>query len=195
VNWLAHLWLGGDEALLRIGNLMGDFVRGIDLDGLHPELRRGVHMHRSVDGFTDAHPDFRRSRARLQPRWRHWSGLLVDVAYDHLLARDFEHWTGEPLDAFVDGVHADLDAHRELLSPSLRRAAPKIMAADLLRAYRTRAGVAGALRSLGRRARRDPGLEAAAATIHEHDAGLAEDFADFFPQLRDHAAHVRRADV
>jgi acyl carrier protein phosphodiesterase len=67
MNWLAHLRLAPNEPLLRLGNLAGDFVRGTDVAALHPELQRGVRMHRAIDRFVDAHPVAVRARQRLQP--------------------------------------------------------------------------------------------------------------------------------
>src|SRR6187549_190225 len=89
MNWLAHLLLSPPEPLLRLGNLSGDFVRGIDVTLLRPELQLGITQHRRIDAFVDAHPLVRRSRERLDAPFRRFAGVLVDVYYDHFLARDW----------------------------------------------------------------------------------------------------------
>src|SRR5690606_4378229 len=122
--------------------LAGDFVRGVDVSTLHPALRDGVRRHRAVDAFTDGHALVRRSRERLHPSWRHWRGVLVDVFYDHILARDFEAYTGEPLHRFAARAYDALRVHAELLPPRLQHAAPAMMQHDWLNAYAHPEGVA-----------------------------------------------------
>ncbi|HEX5054844.1 MAG TPA: DUF479 domain-containing protein, partial [Planctomycetota bacterium] len=75
MNWLAHLHLAPTAPLLRLGNLCGDFVRGIELASLHGDLQRGIAQHRAIDAFVDAHAVVRRSRQRLQARFRRFGGV------------------------------------------------------------------------------------------------------------------------
>ncbi len=56
MNHLAHLFLAGDSAESLIGNLSGDFVKGILGDRFSPGIREGIAQHRSIDAFTDSHP-------------------------------------------------------------------------------------------------------------------------------------------
>src|SRR5690606_29862087 len=108
VNWLAHLQLARDQTFERLGPLSGDFVRGLGIPDVDPDLRPGLRAHRAIDAFTDAHPMVRRSRARLVPAGR-FSGVLVDLLYDHVLARGWQHHAPDqpPLRAFVDQVHVE----------------------------------------------------------------------------------------
>lgn len=188
MNFLAHLLLcDGDDQRL-VGGLAGDFVRGVDLSSLPAGVRRGVALHRAVDRFTDAHPLFARSRARLPDAMRHWRGVLVDVFYDHVLARDFEAHAAMPLRAFADRVYGLLAAHRDWLPPRLQRAAPVMIEHDWLCAYAHPQGVAEILGRMGARTRRESPLAQAAALLPEIGPGLADDFAGFFPQVREHVA-------
>ena len=92
MNWLAHLRLAPDEPLVRLGNLAGDFVRGVDLQTLDPRVRRGIDQHRAIDRFVDGHEVHRRSRARFGEAWRRFAGVALDVFYDHFLARDWAQY-------------------------------------------------------------------------------------------------------
>ena len=40
-------------------------------------------MHRKLDSFTDSHPVFLRSRGRISDMNRRYSGVLIDMFYDH----------------------------------------------------------------------------------------------------------------
>ena len=183
MNYLAHMFVSDGTPEGLIGNLAGDFVRGVDLSSLPESMRTGIELHRAVDRFTDSHPVVMRSRARLPEHWRHYRGVLVDVFYDHFLARDFHAHAGEPLDDFVERVYSALDAHRDSLPPRLQRAAPVMIEHDWLRAYAHIEGLEAVLQGMSRRARREVALHESTAALREHYEGFKQDFESFFPEL------------
>src|SRR5262245_60018569 len=152
MNWLAHLRLAPAAPLLRLGNLCGDFVLGVDLGTLHPELQRGIAQHRAIDRFVDAHPMVRSSRARLDPGFRRFSGVLIDVFYDHFLARDWPlHGHGGTLTEFAAMVHTLLDTHAALLPWRLQQAAPWMRSQAWLVSYADVDGIEAVLQRMARR--------------------------------------------
>ena len=93
MNYLAHLYLAGNDAEALIGSLMGDFIKGrVDPD-LPPVLRQAILQHRRIDSFTDAHPIVRRSKQRVTNEFRRYAGILIDVFYDHFLAREWSQYS------------------------------------------------------------------------------------------------------
>jgi acyl carrier protein phosphodiesterase len=190
MNYLAHMFLsdGSPESLL--GNLAGDFVRGVDVSSMTPGMQAGVQLHRAVDRFTDAHPLVQQSRARLPQSWRHYRGVLVDVFYDHFLARNFKALSGESLDVFATRVYSALDKHADALPPRLRQAAPVMIERDWLRAYAHIEGLEIVLRGMSRRARRDVALHESVGALRQNYTDLQADFENFFPQLVQFASRV-----
>ncbi|MBK8978071.1 MAG: DUF479 domain-containing protein [Planctomycetes bacterium] len=184
MNWLAHLLLGGDDPLERLGNLAGDFVRGVDLATLPAPVRRGIERHRAVDRFVDGHPAHRRSRGRFPPGLARVAGVLTDVFYDHLLARRWDELgPGEPLPSFAERVAAELELHRHAMPPRLREVGPGFRLRDWLVGYESLDGIADVLQRMqARRARRLPlasGVAVLAARREEFDA----DFCALWPAL------------
>src|SRR5688572_426656 len=100
MNWLAHLLLSEPTPEFRIGNLLPDLLPASELQTLSPIFRRGVECHRRIDAFTDTHPVFRRSVARLVPPHRRFGGVLIDLFYDHFLATNWRQYSPIPLDEF-----------------------------------------------------------------------------------------------
>lgn len=184
MNYLAHMLLsdGSPEAL--VGNLAGDFVRGVDVSSLNREMQAGVELHRAVDRFTDSHPVVMRSRSRLPASWRHYRGVLIDVFYDHFLARDFETHAGEPLDDFAKRVYNALATQHDSLPPRLQRAAPVMIEHDWLRAYSRIEGLEVVLQGMSRRARREVALHESTGALRQQYNALQDDFDCFFPELR-----------
>mgnify|MGYP000856805953 CR=1 FL=1 len=185
MNWLAHLRLSPPAApLLRLGNLCGDFVQGLDLATLHPELQRGIALHRAIDRFVDGHASFRSARARLPATHRRLGGVLLDVYGDHFLARDWRHFgDGGPLVDFLAGVQRDLAAHDALLPASLRRIAPQFSPDGWLAGYGTITGIERVLTLMAARVRRPAPLATGSEPLRADYERLGADFASLWLDL------------
>ncbi|MGE3807551.1 MAG: ACP phosphodiesterase [Gemmataceae bacterium] len=195
MNWLAHALLSEDDPQARLGNLCADFVKGRELNGMSDAFRRGVRRHRLIDSFTDAHPVCARSRRCLSERYRHLKGVLVDLFYDHFLARDWQHHVGpESLEAFSRSVYADIAVHRHLFAAETLATLDALIAEDWLTLYRTLPGIEAALGrvadELHVRTGRHFALQEAISELVAHEVTLARDFAEFFPQLREHVMRL-----
>ena len=191
MNYLGHLSLAGDQPLDMVANLMGDFVRGPVDERVDARLRDGIRLHRLVDSFTDSHPAFVRSRLRLSARHRRVSALIMDVYYDHLLARNWHLYSDESLQAFAGRVAVALAAHRELMPPLMQHRVAGMIEGQLLLAYRDRATTVSVLRALERRFRRPIALVDAATDLGRLDSTLEQDFHQFFPAVRAFVAAQR----
>jgi len=183
MNFLAHLYLAPDDDEALLGSLMGDFVKG-PLQGQHPPgIERGLALHRRIDAFTDGHAVVARSRARIPAPRRRYAGIIVDMFYDHCLARDWLRYAPLPLDQFARRVYRLLEYHDERLPARLRHIAPFMSGQDWLSSYRDLSAVARALERMGERLKRGNGLLGAGEDLDAHYAGLGKDFDEFFPQL------------
>lgn len=194
MNFLAHLYLAGDSVYFQIGNIMADFVHINDQKSYPPEIIAGILLHRKVDRFTDEHPVFRRSRRRIDPRYRHLQGIMVDLFYDHFLAKYWREYHPEPLEAFSQRIYRRLEDHHHILAPGLQRLLPYMISGNWLVAYRDVDGIEWALGGLSRRMRRKNVLAGGAAELRKHYAGLEGDFREFFPQVVDFAAQFKAPD-
>ena len=126
MNFLAHIYLSGDDPLLKIGNFMADGIRGKQLDHFPEGIRKGVVLHRAIDTFTDAHPIFRTSTKRLHPFYHHHSGIIVDVFYDHFLAKNWNQYKKEPLEEFSLDFYNSLENNYSWLTDKTKNMLPYI---------------------------------------------------------------------
>lgn len=194
MNWLAHVYLSEPHIDFRLGNLLADIVRGEERAALNTEFQRGAQRHHRIDVFTDAHPIVRRSRQRVCKEYRRFSGVLVDIFYDHLLAADWQRYADEPLPEFTNTFYADA-RHSDLRFPEpANTTLQRITRYDLLGSYVDVDGVTQALRGVSMRLQRRWGrefhLEAGVDDLVRHRDDFALDFAQFFPELREHAMSV-----
>ena len=188
MNFLAHLLLSADDPDAQVGNVLADFVKGKDaVEKLPAGVRAGVIQHRAVDAFTDRHAAVQRSITRISKDWGWFSGILIDVYYDHLLARDWPSYCDEPLRPFADRMYAALRTGAPLFGPA-RPFVDGLIADDRLVRYATTDGVRDTLDRLSRRiAERMPTravrLQDALPRLAEVDDGLAADFRAFWPEV------------
>src|SRR5690349_12341831 len=93
MNFLAHIFLSGDDPEIMVGNFIGDFVKGRNLDDRFSSgIVKGIELHRAIDEYTDSHPVVAQSKNRLRPKYRHYAPVIVDVFYDHFLAKNWKNY-------------------------------------------------------------------------------------------------------
>jgi len=183
MNYLAHLFLAGDEPEALIGSLMGDFVKGRVDTARPPAMYHAIMQHRRIDSFTDAHPLVRRSRQRIAPDFRRYAGILIDVFYDHFLATHWRSYTDLSLDEFAKQVYQQVGRQLDALPQRMQLSMRYMVANDLLQSYRTLDGIEQALRGIEGRLRRPSRLGEAITELESAYPALRGDFTEFFPLL------------
>ena len=105
MNFLAHLFLSGENDDIIIGNFIADAVKGRYIEKYNEKIRYGIKLHREIDNYTDNHPVFKQSRKRLLHKYHKFSGVIVDMYYDHFLAVNWSDYSDENLEAFVSNAY------------------------------------------------------------------------------------------
>jgi acyl carrier protein phosphodiesterase len=192
VNWLAHTFLSTPRVEFRLGNLLADLVRGEERLSMSAEFQLGAACHKAIDAFTDSHDIVRRSRARIGDEYRRFSGVLMDVFYDYLLAKHWSEYSRQPLTRFTTEFYAAVSVTNLPLPESARLTLERIIRYDSLGSYRDVHGVDRALRRISTyltsRWRKPFALERSIPQLLEHEADFSADFTEFFPQLQAHVS-------
>jgi len=186
VNYLAHLLLSSHSSDALLGALLGDFVKGKAMHAHSPSVRNAIVLHRAIDRYTDDHTIVRASRARISPERRRFAGILVDVFFDHFLARHWARFCRQPLDDFTTRVYTLLRARRAELPERLARVAPHMSAEDWLGSYAEVWAVDAALQGIARRLQRYPRaavLSDGVLELERRYEDFERDFLSFFPRL------------
>jgi len=192
MNFLAHVYLADDSDESIVGSLMGDFVKG-PLDARRADaFTHAIAMHRRIDSFTDAHPIVAASRGRVSAERRRYAGILVDVFYDHFLARHWRDYSDVALERFTARVYAALRAHHAVLPERLQYMAPRMAAGDWLASYCHVEAVAIALDRMGERLKRGNALLGSAAELEANYAAFEADFEAFFPEVVRYVREIQR---
>lgn len=184
MNYLAHVFLAQHSDHAMVGALLGDFAKA-DISGLYPpEMVLEIELHRRIDTYTDTHPTVREAVQLFGEGRRRFAGIVLDVFYDHLLARRWEAYSDIPLRQFIDRFYAALDRHHAILPERLRKITPYLIGQDWLGTYRSFEGVEWTVRRIAQRLSRNGELlTAGLADVREHYAALEVGFDRFFPEL------------
>jgi acyl carrier protein phosphodiesterase len=187
MNFLAHLYLSGNNAKIMVGNFIGDFVKGRNLlEQFEPEIARGIEIHRAIDAFTDTHPVVRKSKIRLRPTYRHYAPVIVDIFYDHFLARYWDRYNTAPLPEFARHAYGTIEQHHAVLPESVRYMLPYMINGNWLVNYATLEGIQRALSGMARRASHPSRMEEAVNDLRMHYDDFRVEFEEFFPALEKH---------
>ncbi|MEO8935037.1 MAG: acyl carrier protein phosphodiesterase [Xanthomarina sp.] len=183
MNFLAHIYLSGNNDLITIGNFMADGIRGNKYLLYPKEIQIGILLHRQIDTFTDAHPIVRQSTKRLHEKYSHYSGVIVDILYDHFLAKNWMNYSDIPLDIYVDNFYKIANKYFEILPERTQYMMPFMMEHNWLVNYAHIEGIQGVLEGMNRRTKYVSGMNKATVELKKHYTEFEEEFTQFFEEL------------
>ncbi|MFA0810449.1 acyl carrier protein phosphodiesterase [Microbulbifer epialgicus] len=159
MNYLAHLLLSGPEARWRLGGLLGDFVKG-PLKGERPaDIEAGIKLHRRIDATTDLHGAYRDALAHLDPKWRRYAGIALDIWFDHLLAQNWQVWHPQDLEDFCAECWRDFRNDSRYIPPRAKEFMVRAEQFKLLQSYREERVIGLTLERVGQRLRHPVALQ------------------------------------
>lgn len=186
MNHLAHLFLSQSNTDLMVGNFIADQVKGKQLLDYSTEIQNGIKMHRAIDHFTDNHGIVMRSKERLFSKYHKYAAVIVDMYYDHILAKNWSDYSPITLKQFTTSAYKVLAAKNEQLPERSQRILHYMSKDDWLSNYANIEGIAKALNGLAYRATFDSKMEEASIEIAEDYELYKADFDAFFPALVNH---------
>lgn len=188
MNFLAHLFLSNNSEKIAIGNFIADFVKGAQIQNYEEDVVKGILIHREIDRFTDAHDIVKQSKSRLWDRYRHYSSVIVDIYYDHFLAKNWDMYSDERLKDFTSRHYALLSRHSYSFPDRASTTLRYMKQTDWLYNYQYLEGIDMALKGMSRRANFNSKMEYAIQELHHHYELFDEEFNLFFPMLERHVA-------
>ncbi len=185
MNFLAHLLLAGDDEGLRLGALLGDFVRGKP-EGLNlpNNCYRGIQLHRFVDQHIDSLPDVARLREHFQPPFRRYAGIIIDLAFDHELALRWAEYSDRSLLQFDRDVRELLATYQAVLPAELLAFMRYADQRGLFAAYREESEMLYSLQGLGQRLSRSNPLHRVGEIWEDMKPAISAGFDAVFPKVQ-----------
>jgi acyl carrier protein phosphodiesterase len=184
MNHLAHLYLSSDSEEEMVGQFIADAVKGNDFNLYSPNVRRGILLHRWVDSFTDTHKLVKELRAAYRPNLGLYSGVLIDLVFDHYLAKDFHIHAGRELEEFQQYTFSVLNKHEESFPDKMKHYFFHMKDKEFMMKYAHPAGMAVIVRQMGNRIPRGESLLAAGDFFGDYVEIASGYFPQFFEVLK-----------
>lgn len=189
MNFLAHLYLSGENEELLIGNFVADFIRNRDVANYSEGIQKGIILHRKIDFYTDNHPVVRQGTQRLRMNHGKYAPVILDVLFDYLLANNWEKYSNEPIADYTKKVYAILAKNQAILPPKIGNRLPEMIADNWLVKYGWDDGLRYVFERMKRRVSLPHLLDNAVESMKADYDLFEQEFNAFFPEV---IAYVNR---
>ncbi|MGS2741886.1 acyl carrier protein phosphodiesterase [Sinomicrobium sp. M5D2P17] len=183
MNFLAHIYLSGEDEYIQIGNFIADGIKGKKYLAFPERIQQGILLHREIDYYTDHHPIVRQSTKRLHANYSHYSGVIVDMYYDHFLAANWKRYSDIPLETYAGNFYQMLQKHQTLLPERTLGMMPYMVKDNWLVSYASLEGLEIILTQMNRRTAYKSDMHLAINDLREHYTSFEKEFTAFFEEL------------
>jgi acyl carrier protein phosphodiesterase len=191
MNHFAHLVLAQPTVESTVGNLLGDFARGVDQQQLAPAIMAGLRNHRAVDRFTDSHPLVREMKLTFSVGRRRFAGIALDIYFDHLLINYWSRFEIRKLESLIEELYRRMHAgHHMMPGENMRQVTRRMIEYDWFGSYRELDATAEALDGVAARIRFANRFDNAIEDLQRNHDMIRDGFFEFYPQLQQHVLEL-----
>lgn len=183
MNFLAHIYLSGNDEQIKIGNFIGDYIKGRAFHIYPDKIKEGILLHRYIDTFTDKNKNTSEAKLLFAPKYRKYSGIIIDIIYDHFLATNWEQFSPISLIQFIDEFHSLLHKYQEMLPSDVQNMVPKLIHNNRLYSYREIEGIQLVFSTMAKYTSLPDHSEYAIKTLIDNYTYLKNNFFKFFKEL------------
>ncbi|WP_396143471.1 ACP phosphodiesterase [Flavobacterium sp.] len=185
MNYLAHVYLSGANDLIKVGNFMADSVKGSQYLNYKKDLQIGILLHRHIDSYTDAHPIYRQSKHRLHEKYGHYSGVIMDILYDHFLAKNWGKYNAISLPDFSKNFYKILENNIDLLPEKTKKIVPYLVAQNWFESYASVTGIEKILLQMDYKTHHRVAMQEAVVELKNYYKEFENEFTLFFEELKE----------
>lgn len=183
MNFLAHIYLSGEDDQIRIGNFIGDFIKGNAYQMYPDKIQKGIRLHRSIDSFTDKNRTATKAKELYYIQYHKYAGIVIDILYDHFLASNWDRFSDVSLYDYAQKFYDLMLKYEYLMPVSLQTFIPKLIEHNRLYSYRTIDGIESVLSTMSKFTSLPDYSEFAILTLKENYAFLEENFFTFIAEI------------
>lgn len=184
MNFLAHIYLSGTNEFVTLGNFMADGIKGKQYLNYTDDVQTGILLHRAIDTYTDSHPIVRQSTKRLHKHYSHYSGVIVDLFYDHFLAKNWSMYSDVSLPKFINTFYTSLQNNYDILPEYYQDFTTKMIAGNWLLSYASIEGMQRVLNGMNHRTKGRSKMNEATKELQEYYEDFQSEFIAFFEELQ-----------
>jgi len=195
MNFLAHIYLSGKEEQIKIGNFMGDYIKGKAFHIYPDKIKEGILLHRYIDSFTDSNKNTIEAKQLFTPKYRKYSGIIIDIIYDHFLAGNWEQFSSIHLKDYIEDFHQLLYKYQEMMPSDVQEMFPRLIRNQRLHSYRKVEGIKDVFSTMAKYTSLPEHSEFAIITLQENYGYLKNLFFKFFKEIIYYIETVHNVDL
>ncbi len=183
MNFLAHIYLSGYNEDIIIGNFIADNVKGKDIENYSETVKKGIKLHRKIDYYTDNHIAVKSSKKRLQNKYHKYSGVIVDIYYDHFLAANWYNYSNENINDFASRAYKIFYKNFLILPNKTKAFLPLMISSNWLVNYSKLEFLQRVFKRMAHNTSFDSGMENAVEDLKKDYSLYRLEFNVFFPDI------------
>jgi acyl carrier protein phosphodiesterase len=187
MNYLSHTYLSGNNSKIMVGGMIADAIKGNHLDIYEKEIIFGIKLHRAIDQYTDANEIVLISKERLYGKYHKYAGVIVDMFYDHFLAKNWREFSTVSLEETAHNAYGILLKHHSVLPPKIVRILPFMIYFNWFVSYKDIYKLKLHFEGMARRTTFVSGMEKVTEDLRKDYSLYEKEFNQFFPQVIDFA--------
>ena len=189
MNYLAHIFLSGNDDEILIGNFIGDYVKGRDYDLYTPSVKKGILLHRRIDAYTDRHKIVQQSKSYFISKYHKYAGIIIDILYDHFLVVNWDRFSPTPLNDFKANLFDCLKYNYNILPERVQFFMPSFIKNDWIEVYSSIEGIIHVLLRMSMRTTLPDQSEFAREILRKYYVQLQSEFLTYFPEIIRYVVH------
>ena len=184
MNYLAHLHIADHCNSNALGNLLGDFVKGNPDNQYDNDVVQGIRLHRFVDSYTDNHELVREARQLFAGKQRRFSGIALDMFWDHCLASNWQQYNDHGLRKFCEQQRVLVSREHDAELPErFTRVTAAMWQGRWMESYQDLENIEYALQRMSNRSPRMGELANCFSTLDKNYADLVKVFKAMYPDV------------
>lgn len=193
MNYLAHIFLSGNDHKLQLGNFIGDFVKGRKFEEYPDRIKKGIILHREIDSYTDNHPIFHETVSLLRPTFGRYSGIMADMYFDYCLATDFKSYSPtQSLDSLSRSFYLICICNYKILPDKVKSFILHFITTNRLKKYASIEGLEDSLRIMSEKKSSAINPELTIDFLTHNEPMIRDKFDQFMPEVIDFSkSHIK----
>lgn len=179
MNYLAHSLLSFNNEPIIVGNFIADHIKMAQANGMPEEIIAGIKIHRRIDTYTDSHPLFIKNKRHFYNGFERYSGVLLDIYFDYLLAKNFHLFSDVNLSEYTQNIYSVLQRNHQHLPVSSQRFLQYVLQNNTFFEYSKIEGIELVLKHLSYRINHGVWLNESVPLFLEQEEKIESDFVEF----------------
>ncbi len=201
MNYVAHIHLSEITETSKLGNFLGDFVKGElshwSVEGRNEAIdestKQGIVLHRKIDAFTDSHPSVQELKALFPEHLRRVSGIILDIYFDHLLCKHLLFEQGDFIHKMLGQFYAELGETDLFISNRFQKVKSGLVNHEWLINYQHEEGYINAFRQIELRLNGKVQFATLSRDfLKTKEQRIIQGFFEFYPELIKYAQYLTK---